>query len=342
MSIFGKINKDTNTDTIPVIEGYDFDVDGDLYAAEEDFEDQLSLIEAMYNIDCSEIEYKKKVSELTESADVNALKSAKMEYEITTENFVKTAWEKIKAFVKSAAAKVVAYFNSAVAFFESFVKESKAFADKWEPELKKVNLEGFKYPLYDYNNSKISSFGVDTAMGVVIPMLTSSINTSASIEDLKSEIEELEKNKEVEAAEMRKAILGKEVSKDDFTKELMIEFRGSSKDKPDEQPVKIEELLTILKASTPMKNVKEFSSKLIEQYKKAVEAINKAEMDGEKSPERSGAYLQLTKLKVEALGMAKEVSLSGIKTWKQAIVERDNTYKRICVKALHYKKAETK
>jgi hypothetical protein len=123
MSFFGNLNKSSYD--IPVFEaGSDVEVNGDLIAIEEGYEDQLAIIEALHTLDMAEIDLKKDLKNLTESSEIEARQK---EYEAVVENVISNAWDRLKQFFLNMLGKLQAFFKTIVRFFDGLFRSGKKF-----------------------------------------------------------------------------------------------------------------------------------------------------------------------------------------------------------------------
>ena len=128
---------------------YTFEGDGHLYAFQEAFHD-LSEVDGMFaTMNCQGVNAYAKgyhnggLTVARESADA-FMKNVVME------GFFGDVKDRLIKLLKTLKEKIKAFFHSAVQYFDAFFKDGAAFAEKYEDELNKKDLSGFKYQMYTY------------------------------------------------------------------------------------------------------------------------------------------------------------------------------------------------
>lgn len=363
MSIFGKGYNDS-TVTAPVYEGYGVEVNGDILAITESFDDQLEIVKALHAIDMEELAMRSDVRQLRESgADISAIEERQQQYEAVTEGMVKNAYQKIKEFFSKLWGKIKAFFASVVRYFDGLFKSSQDFVKKYEQQLKKLDLQGFKYKMHKYTNlDGLKLEGVDRKEVIesVFAVLKSFDGSEKGLEKLRDMIEEQRENKEKEAAEMRGQFVGKgPLTQDEFTEALYAHFRNgaTSDDDMEEQPVKIEEILVVLKDTKAKKEVEDFAKKNDEEFSKILKDISEIERKLITAKEKDGAYtvkhsdieasvptkasslvLEQLRLAASFVSTQKDIEMQFFRAWRTAYAERESVYKRVCIAAFRYKR----
>lgn len=363
MSIFGK-GYNNSTVTAPVYEGYGVDVNGDILAITESFDDQLEIVKALHAIDMEELAMRSDVRQLRESgADIYAIKERQQQYEAVTEGMVKNAYQKIKEFFSKLWGKIKAFFASVVRYFDGLFKSSQDFAKKYEQQLKKLDLHGFKYKMHKYTNLDGLKLEVADRKEVIESLfgVLKSVNGSEKgLEKLRDIIEELRENKEKMVADLRGQFIKKgPLTQDEFAEALYAYFRNgaTSDDDMEEQPVEIEKIIAVLKDTKAKKEVEDFAKKNDEEFSKILKDINEIERKLATAKEKDGRYtvkhsdnearvpskasslvLELLRLSASSVSTQKDIEMQFFRAWRTAYAERDAVYKRVCLAAFRYKR----
>lgn len=368
MSIFGR-SQSVETDlNAPVFEGYHEEVNGDILAIQESFDDQLAIIEALHAIDMEELEMRKEVKALRENgADRYEIDARVEQFETVTEAAVKNAWQKIKDYFKKLWGKIKAFFGSVVRTFDGVFMSGQKFVKKYEADLKKLKLNGFKYKYHNYTNLErydgVTKEGVQKQINVLLDDAVKMANESRPTEDdikaFRAALEQLRDDKE----DVLNAVRGKEIGKssitsEDFQRELYGYFRDGADDRKDvsERAVDINKVIEVLK-DTKAKTIAEKSIKTIDgEFSKIIKTINQLESKLANAKEKNGTYTATqgnTELKVAVnvtpavleglrfyssmFSAMKDIQLQTFRAWKDAYNERNRVYKSICVAAFRYK-----
>jgi hypothetical protein len=365
MSIFGK-GYNNSTVTAPVYEGYGVDVNGDILAITESFDDQLEIVKALHAIDMEELAMRSDVRQLRESgADISAIEERQQQYEAVTEGMVKNAYQKIKEFFSKLWGKIKAFFGSVVRYFDGIFKSSQEFAKKYEPQLRKLDLHGFKYKMHTYTNlDELKGVEVSDRKQVVAQIFEGLKDFKGESEEdlkgLRDTVDELRNNKDEILAQMRGQAVGKgPLTSEEFAEELYKLFRNgaSSDDDMEEQPVEIEKILAVLKDTKAKKEVEDFAKKVDDEFSKILKDINDIERkvatakekDGSLSVKHAGheasiptkaSSLVLENLRLAAsfTSASKDMQMQFFRAWRAAYAERDSVYKRVCLAAFRYKR----
>jgi len=349
MAIF---NRSGNGFNIPSYSGYDCLVNGDLVAAQEGFEDQLAIIESIHTMDMEEINMENDIKVLRESGgDEIKIETRMQEFVTVTEGAMSSVWEKIKAFFSKMWGKLKQFFASVIRFFDGLFKSGKEFATKYEKELRRLSLSGYKHKMFNYteldSNNHVSN-GIEVAMNVVDQ--TGALKSFSSEADAKKCLEDMEENKEEIINKVRGTFIGGG-SKDneDYKKGLFSHFRSGAKDSEDieEQSVNIGNIITALMsdkfskmaADSEKSAEKSFTTVLKEitgyekEFGKSVDDKNKSE------DKRKLASVQISIMQKYStlFSEAKNIALEYFGAWKHAITERESVYKQVCVSAFRYK-----
>lgn len=364
MSIFGK-GYNNSTVTAPVYEGYGVDVNGDILAIIESFDDQLEIVKALHAIDMEELAMRSDVRQLRESgADLYAIEVRQQQYEAVTEAMVKNAYQKIKEFFSKLWGKIRAFFESVVRYFNSLFKSSKEFATRYERDLKKLDLNGFKYKMHTYINLD----GVDkkvtdrkAKIEEVFAKLKEVDGSEEKIKELQEKIDDLRENKDENAAKMRGKFVGKvtPLTQEEYAEVLYAYFRdgATSDDDMEEQPVEIDHILNVLKDTKVKKEVETWAKKNDEVFSNILKDISEIERKLSTAKEKDGRYtvshsdneasvpakasslaLELLRLSASDVSVQKDIEMQFFRAWRTAYAERDAVYKRVCVAAFRYKR----
>lgn len=362
MSIFGK---GYYTVTAPVYEGYGVDVNGDILAITESFDDQLEIVKALHAIDMEELAMRSDVRQLRESgADLYAIEVRQQQYEAVTEGMVKNAYQKIKEFFSKLWGKIKAFFASVVLYFDGLFKSSQNFAKKYEQQLKKLDLHGFKYKMHTYTHLDDLKLEGGTSKEViedVFAELKSYVGRSEKhLEDLRNMIEKQRENKEKVDDELRGKFLKKgPLTQEEFAEALYAHFRNgaTSDDDMEEQSVEIEKILSVLKDTKVKKEVEDFAKKNDEEFSKILKNIGEIERKLSTAKEKDGSYtvkhsdfeanipakasslvLEQLRLIASLTSSQKDIEMQFFRAWRTAYAERESVYKRVCLAAFHYKR----
>lgn len=363
MSIFGK-GYNNYTVTAPVYEGYGVDVNGDILAITESFDDQLEIVKALHAIDMEELAMRSDVRQLRESgADLYAIEERQHQYEAVTEGMVKNAYQKIKEFFSKLWGKIKAFFASVVRYFDGLFKSSQDFAKKYEQQLKKLDLHGFKYKMHKYTNLGIVKKLTDQTAQIegVFAELKAVDESEEKIKELQEGIDALRENKDEHIAYMRGQFVRKEMplTQKEYTEVLYAFFRNgaTSDDDMEEQPVDIEHILAVLKDTNVKKEVGNWAKKNDKEFSKILKDISEIERKLATAKEKDGRYtvkhsdfeasiptkaysLVLEGLRLIAgfVSAQKDIEMQFFRAWRSAYAERESVYKRVCLAAFRYKR----
>jgi len=350
MSIFGR---NTTNLTAPVFEGYSCENNGDLLAIQEGFEDQLAIIESIHALDMEELSLKRDLKILTESSAVEARMA---EFEAVAEGMVKDVWAKIKTFLEKMWGKIKQFFASVVRFFDGMFKSGKEFATKYEKQLRKLNLSGYEYKMFKYTNldgDKASTL-LEVAEKEIEKKFAVPEPAGSKIEDLDKFIDRIDEERSDFFDSLRGtyATGSGSLDNEEFKEALFAHFRDGATDDNDKEDVKINigEIINVLKTNKDLKNAEDAikdCDKIFEKKIKKVgeweKASDKAVGDKTKSEHVrnvAARMVQVAQKEASLFSEAKTIALDWFRAWKEAVTERNNTYKAVCVNAFRYKKVD--
>jgi hypothetical protein len=346
MSIFSNYKKVENNEPeieAPVYEGYDCEFNGDLIMIQEGFEDQLAIIESLYNIDMAELEYKKEVKGLTEAAEIEAKTT---EFESALEGMIGNTWEKIKAFFTTMWGKMKAFFKTAVSYIDDFVKSNKDFVTKYESQIKDGAAKNpdFTYVMYKYNDAAIkgdNSYNfLEKAQDALKEFLPANVSTETS-EDLNKKIGDLIDKKEDTMNKLRGTYVGESnLNSSEYEKALFNHFRKGEKGP---KKININEVISVLKSGNGASfasGAAKFVDKLfideiikINTWAASSDSAKKGSEDKDLN-KKFTALANLAHKYASAFSEARSIALQYFRAWKQALTERDTAYRSICVKII--------
>jgi len=366
-TIFGKNPATAAQISAPVFEGYGIEVNGDLLALQESYEDQLSIIRSIHAMDMEELKARTDVRQLQESgASEEAIAERMNEYEATTESMVKTVWEKVKEFFRNLWGKLRAFFDSVVRYFDAAFRSGEEFAKKYEADLKKLNLDGYEYKMYEYTHlddevdEKEIKANADQLLQIAVDAATAAGSASAS-ETLRQALEDRKDKKEERLEEFRGALVGGgSLTAQQFKEKLFAYFRGGATDEKDKKNVKVDinAIIAVLKdvkakgrVDKLMKKTDEELSGILKKIDEISKKVSAAKADGDeyKASLDSGKTVSYSKdtqqLALEALRILssefsamKDIQLQFFRAWRSAWAERTAVYKMVCLNAFRYKK----
>lgn len=351
-TIFGKNN---NSDTqIPVFEGYSVEFGGAMQALQESFDDQLNIVQAIHAMDCEDLGHRKSIKALQESgADQAEIDAANQKFEVTMEGLAGNAWEGIKKFFSNLAGKFKAFFASVIRFFNGFIKSGKDFATKYEKELRRLTLSGYKVKLYKYDESKLKAneaAGFLTKAESTLKSLLVDAPESASADTLKAAIEKIQEKKEDVMDELRgEYTSGGSIKSSEYSEALFGHFRSGAKGESDKEEVSVEigTIITTLKDEEPLKAAQAADTASNKAFQEKITKVGKMEKAANDAIGKKGnsegenntkAYLVSYAHKEAGLfSEACTVAMQFFTAWKTAITERESAYKSVCTSAFRYK-----
>jgi hypothetical protein len=371
MSIFGRSQTVTaSTVTAPVYEGYGVEVNGDILAIQESWEDQIAVIEALHSLDMEELALRSDVKTLQESSSSQSEIDARFErYETVTESMVGDAWTKIKEFFAKLWGKIKAFFKSVVRVFDGIFRSAESFVKKYKSDLKKLNLRDYKYKMFNYTHIDDDLGSLEEVKTMADELYAEATKASVSgytevaLTNLDAKINKMRENKE----DMLDVIRGEMVEKgslspEQYAHELFAMFRGGAKSKEDREEisVNIDAIITAIeKAGDAKKKADEFGKKLDSEFSRIIKDIdalaskvkgakaegNHVDVDlGEgKGGKRKVKSDGVTKV-VDALRLysglyssTKSIQLQAFRAWQDAWKERNTVYKTVCTGAFRHK-----
>jgi hypothetical protein len=358
MSLFGKSTYSGNN--APVFEGYDCEVNGDLLAIQESYEDQLAVIEGLHALDMEELKFRGDLKSLTESSAADSEVEARVsEYDSVTESLIKNVWEKVKEYLNKIWGKFTAFFHSVKRFFDGLFKSGKDFATKYAEDLKNLKLDGFKYKMFNYENldggKQAEIF--ETSKGALRAEVGDYkvIDSQPSADAVKKVIGDLDNAKEDVMNKVRGKLMDKgSLNSQDYKTALFGYFRGGAKNSDDtkELDVDINSIMSILKESQ-ISTVTDAEKKINDQFTDEIKQITDLEKKYKDAQDdmykKDSTATQAQKDKQAAIVAAvnkyataftevKSIALEFFREWKSAFTERDRVYKSVCIHALRYKK----
>ena len=323
---------------LPVVEGYGCEVNGNVDACIESFDDQLAVIEAMHALDIAEIEYGRKINALRESgADEEEIKEVEDEEEAVTEASIKEIFARIKEAILKLWAKIKEFFKTALMYFNSLILSGKDFVKKY-----KKQIEGCKPFLYERYTYTVDSHTSPKKVLGNMKWAKEKVGKMGA----KQLDEFIDQIGDENADKCRAFFLKKsgEVSSDEFAKELFKEFRNG-KDYKEEVMTGPAEYIKWLESesSSTTKVIDEFKSDLDKLFNEKLNDIKTAENEQNKSDKEINQKRAKALSKVHsALAQYQSVSGQYINAWKNAVKEYDSTAKSICVRAIAEKKKQAK
>lgn len=331
MAIFGSNNNYDDLDTL-VCEGYDAEVNGSVDAIIESYDDQLAIMEAIHKMDMEELDLKKEGKDDEEIGEL-------------LEGSMSDTWKKIKEAFVNLFAKIRAWIDSAIRYFDSHFKSTEAFLDKYEKELTKLNLTGYKYEMFNYTNMNVVSELVKSKPRMALKEMDEYINIE--FENVKKGTEVVDRTKLNEMHdEIRGAIVGKsKLDASEYSKELYKFFRNGASDASDKKELAINitsiiaELRAAAKFIPALKDVKKeqdaYEKKMISRIKSA-EAEALRELKNDKAT--SDRITAVARESVYATQSAVTISTTLINAAKTVCSEIVSTYTAVCRGAFTYAK----
>lgn len=375
MSFINYKNSDFDV-TAPVFEGYSVETDGDLRLMEESYEDQLAIIESIHALDLEDIAATSDINRLkAEGAGDEEIEARLESYfnTVVTEGMVNTAWERIKKFFKDMWGKLKAFYASVIRFFDGVFKSGSDFAKKYDKQLRGVNLKGYEVKMFEYSDAldnfnisadpkKASKEFFDTIVGVA------NSQSDSQIASLKTTVARIKDRKDEEIAKYRGAVAkgSGSLSAEQFRNAMYEHFRHSGARSPeDKKMVKVEDIghyIDTLKSNEAKGKIEEVSrntdtefNELIQKISQMESKVRSLEIDKDtkkyKHEFKNGDTSHEAKYSKDArevvLGALqaysnlyasyKDVWVEAFRLWRVAWVERDSTYKQVCIGALRHK-----
>jgi hypothetical protein len=364
MSIFGRSQTGTDV-SIPVYEGYGVEVNGDIIALQESFEDQLAVVEALHSIDMEELSLRGDVRSLQESgAEAQEIEAREQQFVAVTESAVANAWQKIKEFFTKLLGKLKAFFASVVRFFDGIFKSGADFAKKYEGQLKKLDLSGFEYKMHTYTGLEKIEFDKADVVSEMKKLRDEAVEAATDYKKtdaIKEEIRQCKEDREEYLNTIRGTALksGGSVTAEQYAEALYGSFRNGAKDNDDakEQAVRINDIVAVLKDTKAKTSAEAFAKKTEEEFDKAIKFVEELRNKFANAKEKSGGYtvkhgdkehavfsdaaptvIEGLRVTGAIMSAGKDIQVAAFRAWKDAYTERARVYKSVCMSAFRYKK----
>lgn len=325
----------------PVYEGYSFEHGGAQTIAMESFDDNLAVLEAL------------------SALDIHILRESSVE--VVTEAASGGVVERIKAALKKLWGKIKAFFESIIRFFDSLTKSAADFAKKYADKLRKIDLSGFKYKMYNYtipeDPATIAVKASDAGVGPVADKLNSF--TGHDLEAGKAAIEAIKEGKEDLQGKIRGLYARQSGGLDEgeFRTALFAYFRDGAESESDKDEVSVDifAIMDTVKGSAKLKTAitkaRDAEDKLFANYLRDLDnAQKKMKFDkggdtgsnapatgSEGSTGNAAVFAGLCKLYNDQVQFAKSTSIAFYNAWINAVKERDRTYKSVMAAAFRHK-----
>lgn len=322
---------------IPVLEGYDTEVEGHLIDMEESFEDQLAINESLYTLDMLEIGCKQDIKHLQESNQEHLISARTEKFEALQESAVKDAFGKIKAAWQKMIAKLKAFFTSLVAKINAMTMDNKKFASKYSHVKGEVKVE-----CYYYSQDKISQASENLAAKVtkVISDLAegktiAEYAKSAGVDKVKERIKYISDEKDTILKNFRADLTGHKgdaVSGSDFGKLLFKTMRGGTAVKQ-ERTITASDALHYLGGSDALKGAKAAIKdlpKVLEKQLQGIVTLDKAFKDDQK--ELKTAAVSFVSKCTEISNALRGFCMTYLQYARAAANEESNLNKQVVVK----------
>ena len=322
---------------IPVLEGYDTDVEGHLIDIEESFEDQLAINESLYMLDMIEIGCKQDIKHLQESNQEHLIAARTEKFEALQESAVKDAFGRIKAMWEKMIAKLKAFFTSLAAKVNAMTMDNKKFASKYSHVKGEVKVE-----CYEYSPDKISQGAENLATkvstvitGIAEGKTIADYVKSAGVEKVKERLKYISGEKDTLLNGFRANLTGHKgdfVSGSDYGKLLFKTMRGGTAVKQ-ERTITASDALQYLAGSNALNGVKAAMKdlpKVLEKQLQGIVSLDKAFKDDEKEL-KTAAVSFLSKC-TEISNTLRGFCMTYLQYAKAAAVEESNLNKQVIVK----------
>lgn len=322
---------------IPVLEGYDTEVEGHLIDMEESFEDQLAINESLYTLDMIEIGCKQDIKHLQESNQEHLIAARTEKFEALQESAIKDAFGKIKEMWKKMIAKLKAFFTTLGAKINAITMDNKKFASKYAHVKGEVKVEA-----YEYSPEKISQASENLAAKVakVITGLAegktiADYAKSAGVEKVKERIKYISNEKETLLNGFRADLAGHKgdaLNGGDYGKILFKTMRQGSAVKH-ERTISASDALQYLAGSDALKGVKASMKelpKILEKELQGIMSLDKAFNDDQK--ELKTAAVSFVSKCTEISNALRGYCMTYLQYAKAAANEESNLYKQVVVK----------
>lgn len=322
---------------IPVLEGYDTEVEGHLIDIEESFEDQLAINESLYTLDMLELGCKQDIKHLQESNQEHLIASRTAKFEALQESAFKDAFGRIKEMWQKMIAKLKAFFITLGAKINSMTMDNKKFASKYSHVKGEVKVEA-----YEYSPAKISQDSSNLA-GMVSKVITGLAEgktiaeyvKTSGVEKVKDRIKYISDEKDKLLNGFRAELTGNKgaaLSGGDFGKMLFKTMREGSAVKH-ERTISASDALQYLAGSNALKGVntamKELP-KILEKQLDGIMSLDKAFSDDQK--ELKTVAVSFVSKCTEISNALRGYCMTYLQYAKAAAKEESNLYKQVVVK----------
>lgn len=349
MSIFGT-QSNYGLD-VPAMEGYTI-YGGDFVALEEAMQDMQGVIEAIHTHDMADLQCKKEVLALEGSyASEYEIRQVREHYAVVMEGAVKDMYEKMINMLKKLWAKIKGHFANIVRFFDGLIKSGKDFVKKYEKQLYELDLAGFEYNMFNWDDARLSaSTDVSNYPGKVTAVLAPYVGGTGSAEDVEAKAKGLSDKKEEILNKVRGSFVGKgSVEAADFNEELFGFFRNgaTSKEDREERRVEISKIINTLKEDKMIAALKKAESNVNKVFSEQIKELTKQRDNANKKVAEIGgdteggklvkAYASFNSRKISIFTESQSIALTFVRAWKDAIVARNKEYKAVAVAAFRYK-----
>lgn len=345
LSLFGN-HTGYGIDAPAAMEGYT-ENGGDMVALEEALQDMHSVIESMHEHEMAAIECAHKIRQGGNE------ESIRESYAPVMENAIKNVYDKLVELLKKLWAKLKGYFKNVIRFFDSLILDGKKFVKKYKKDLERLSLSGFEYPMYKWDNSKLSAnTDVETYTSKVGDAISKVVGTNVSglASGLETQIKSLTDNKEKILNTLRGSFVGQgPVDSEDYAEKLFAYFRGGATDKSDieEVPVDIHTIIRTLEEDKMLTTLKKaaadcdkvFNNKIKEMEKERTE-FNKSVTDKGSDSEQGKIAKSLASYKQKEISIFNEgqaIAQTFLTAWKTAVTERNRQFKGAAVAAFRFK-----
>lgn len=330
-------NYDEPSLDIPVLEGYDTEVEGHLLDIEESFEDQLAINESLYTLDMLELGCKQDVKHLQECNHEHLIEARVQKFEVLQESAIKDAFGKIKEMWKKMIAKLKAFFTTLAAKINAITMDNKKFANKYSYVTGEVKVEA-----YEYSPEKISQASENLA-GKVAKVITglaegktiAEYAKTAGVEKIKERITYISNEKETLLNGFRADLTGHKgaaLNGGDYGKILFKTMRQGTGVKH-ERTISASDALQYLSGSNALKGVKGSMKqlpKILEKELQGIMSLDKAFNDDEK--ELKTAAVSFVSKCTEISNTLRGYCMTYLQYAKAAANEESNLYKQVIVK----------
>ena len=350
MSIFSSYVSNA-IETPPVFEGYTEENYGDILALEESYADYESVIESIYLVDAAELDYFKKVRDIRENMELSDEEKEEMtaeaeeEWEKTFEAQTQNIFQRMVNMLKNLWGKIKSFFENVGRSFMALVMSGKSFAEKYEKDLLKLNLSGFKYEMFKYTNIDNKPIG-EIVFKVADEVIKSQIGnvTASSEEEYDKKIEEIQQKR----ADIVATVRGKYVDKgqlepNEYASALYAYFRGGAINSKDTVTtnVDIKSIINVLKNDKIVKDIKKAINSCNNSFNKAINEIKDVERlvnsDNKDDKKLTGKLVTVLNKKISIYNETRSVALTFFRAWRNAVHERERVYKSVCLAAFRYK-----